>query len=57
MDRYTKGFVVASLAYFFLASVLGIWMGVTMLAGVFFLGGLLTTVVDLFTLRPAKVKA
>ncbi|MBE0569120.1 MAG: hypothetical protein IH576_00600, partial [Deltaproteobacteria bacterium] len=27
MDRYTKGFVVASLAYFFLASVLGIWMG------------------------------
>jgi len=27
MDRYTKGFVVASLAYFFLAAVLGIWMG------------------------------
>jgi Domain of unknown function (DUF1858) len=27
MDRYTKGFVVASLAYFFLASILGIWMG------------------------------
>lgn len=27
MDRYTKGFVVASLFYFFLASVLGIWMG------------------------------
>ena len=27
MDRYTKGFVVASLAYFFLASVLGIRMG------------------------------
>ena len=27
MDRYTKGFVVASLVYFFLASVLGIWMG------------------------------
>jgi hybrid cluster-associated redox disulfide protein len=27
MDRYTKGFVLASLAYFFLAAVLGIWMG------------------------------
>src|SRR5512134_1265184 len=27
MDRYTKGFVVASLAYFFVASILGIWMG------------------------------
>ena len=27
MDRYTKGFVVASLAYFFLAAVLGIWTG------------------------------
>jgi hypothetical protein len=29
MDRYTKGFVVASLVYFFLASVLGTWMGAT----------------------------
>jgi hybrid cluster-associated redox disulfide protein len=27
MDRYTKGFVVASLVYFFLAAILGIWMG------------------------------
>jgi hybrid cluster-associated redox disulfide protein len=27
MDRYTKGFVVASLIYLVLASVLGIWMG------------------------------
>ncbi|MFA6147598.1 MAG: DUF1858 domain-containing protein [bacterium] len=33
MDRYTKGFVVASLAYFFLAAVLGIWMGGTDAAG------------------------
>jgi len=33
MDRYTKGFVVSSLAYFFLASVLGIWMGGTDAAG------------------------
>lgn len=27
MDRYTKGFVLASLVYFFTAAVLGIWMG------------------------------
>lgn len=27
MDRHTKGFVVASLAYFVLASLLGLWMG------------------------------
>jgi Domain of unknown function (DUF1858) len=33
MDRYTKGFVVASLVYFFLAAVLGIWMGGTAGAG------------------------
>ncbi len=33
MDRYTKGFVVASLVYFFLAAVLGIWMGGTASAG------------------------
>jgi len=29
MDRYTKGFVLASLLYFFLAACLGIWMGMT----------------------------
>ncbi len=33
MDRYTKGFVVSSLVYFFLAAVLGIWMGGTDAAG------------------------
>jgi len=33
MDRYTKGFVVASLVYFFLAAVLGIWLGGTDAAG------------------------
>ena len=27
MDRYTKGFVIAALVYFFLAAVLGIWVG------------------------------
>ena len=29
MDKYTKGFVVASLVYFFLAAAFGIWMGAT----------------------------
>ena len=29
MDRYTKGFVIASLLYFFLAAALGIWMSTT----------------------------
>jgi len=33
MDRYTKGFVVASLLYFFLAALLGIWMGAADAAG------------------------
>jgi hybrid cluster-associated redox disulfide protein len=33
MDRYTKAFVVASLAYFLLASVLGVWMGAADAAG------------------------
>jgi len=29
MDKYTKGFVLASLVYFFLAAGFGIWMGMT----------------------------
>jgi hypothetical protein len=29
MDKYTKGFVLASLVYLILAAVLGIWMGTT----------------------------
>ncbi len=33
MDRYTKGFVVASLVYFLLAAVLGAWMGSAPAAG------------------------
>jgi hypothetical protein len=37
-------------------SYMRLWMGVTMTAGVFFLIGLLTTVTDLLTLRPAKQK-
>lgn len=27
MDKYTKGFVLASLVYFLLAAILGVWMG------------------------------
>ncbi|MDH3238959.1 MAG: DUF1858 domain-containing protein [Deltaproteobacteria bacterium] len=33
MDRYTKAFVVAALVYFFLAAVLGAWMGSATPAG------------------------
>ncbi|MGB7971017.1 MAG: DUF1858 domain-containing protein [Candidatus Deferrimicrobiaceae bacterium] len=33
MDRYTKGFVVAALVYFFLAAALGAWMGSATPAG------------------------
>ncbi|MGB3096681.1 MAG: DUF1858 domain-containing protein [Candidatus Deferrimicrobiaceae bacterium] len=33
MDRYTKAFVVAALVYFFLAAVLGAWMGSAAAAG------------------------
>ena len=38
-------------------SYMRIWMLVTIVAGVFFLAGLLTTVTDLLTLRPAKQEA
>jgi len=33
MDRHTKAFVVASLVYFLLASLLGVWMGAAATAG------------------------
>ncbi|GAB4374217.1 MAG: hypothetical protein Kow00128_24170 [Deltaproteobacteria bacterium] len=33
MDRYTKAFVIASLIYFFLAALLGVWMGTDAAAG------------------------
>ena len=48
---------VLGMGYMVAQGYMRLWMGVTMVAGVFFLGGLLTTVVDLFTLRPVKVKA
>jgi len=48
---------VLGMGYMVAQGYMRLWMGVTMVAGVFFLGGLLTTVVDLFTLRPAKSQA
>ena len=45
---------VLGLGYMTAQGYMRLWMGVTMAAGVFFLGGLLTTVADLLTLRPAK---
>jgi nitric oxide reductase subunit B len=48
---------VLGMGYMVAQGYMRLWMGVTMAAGVFFLAGLLTTVVDLFTLRPAKAQA
>jgi nitric oxide reductase subunit B len=48
---------VLGMGYMVAQGYMRLWMGVTMVAGVFFLAGLLTTVVDLFTLRPAKAQA
>ena len=45
---------VLGLGYMTAQSYMRLWMGVTMTAGVFFLIGLLTTVTDLLTLRPAR---
>jgi len=47
---------VLGMGYMVAQGYMRLWMGVTMVAGLFFLGGLLTTVVDLFTLRPAKAQ-
>jgi nitric oxide reductase subunit B len=47
---------VLGMGYMVAQGYMRLWMGVTMVAGVFFLGGLLTTVFDLFTLRPAKAR-
>jgi nitric oxide reductase subunit B len=48
---------VLGMGYMVAQGYMRLWMGVTMVAGVFFLAGLLTTVVDLFTLRPARAQA
>jgi hypothetical protein len=45
------------MGYMTAQSYMRLWMLITVVAGVFFLGGLLTTVTDLFTLRPAKQEA
>ena len=47
---------VLGMGYMVAQGYMRLWMGVTMAAGVFFLGGLLTTVVDLFTLRPGRCR-
>ncbi len=48
---------VLGLGYMTAQGYMRLWMGVTMTAGVFFLGGLLTTAWDLFTVRPAKTSS
>jgi len=48
---------VLGLGYMTAQSYMRLWMGVTLVSGVFFLAGLLTTVTHLFTMKPAEVKA
>ena len=48
---------VLGMGYMTAQSYMRLWMGVTLVAGIFFLGGLLTTAVDLFTLRPRRSEA
>src|SRR5512139_3735634 len=48
---------VLGLGYMTAQGYMRLWMGITFVAGIFFLGGLLTTVVDLFTVRPARAEA
>ncbi|MEW6719271.1 MAG: nitric-oxide reductase, partial [Thermodesulfobacteriota bacterium] len=47
---------VLDMGYMTAQGYMRLWMGVTMTAGVFFLAGLLTTVWDLLTVRPAKAQ-
>jgi hypothetical protein len=61
---FLVGTVSSSLLFLFLTfdthrqvaaqSYMRLWMGVTMVAGFFFLAGVATTVFDLLTLRPAR---
>jgi len=48
---------VLGLGYMTAQGYMRLWMGVTLVAGVFFLIGVLTTVVDLLAPRPARVRA
>jgi len=46
---------VLGMGYMTAQSYMRLWMGVTLVAGIFFLGGLLFTVKDLLSLRPARI--
>jgi nitric oxide reductase subunit B len=48
---------VLGMGYMVAQSYMRLWMGVTLFAGLFFLAGVATTVVDLLTLRPAPAQA
>ncbi len=48
---------VLGMGYMTAQSYMRLWMGITMAAGAAFLVGLLATVTDLLTLRPAKARA
>lgn len=47
---------VLGMGYMTAESYMRFWMGVTFVLGIFFLSGVLTTVVDLFTLRAAEAQ-
>jgi nitric oxide reductase subunit B len=44
------------MGYLTAQSYMRLWTGLTFVAGLFFLSGLLITMVDLFNLRPARAK-
>lgn len=46
---------VMGMGYMTAQGYMRLWMGITLVAGLFFLAGLLVTVKDLFCLRPARV--
>lgn len=46
---------VMGMGYMTAQDYMRLWMGITLAAGVFFLGGLLVTVKDLFCLKPAPI--
>jgi nitric oxide reductase subunit B len=48
---------VLGMGYMTAQSYMRFWMGVTLVLGLFFFIGVVTTVIDLFTLRPARERA
>ena len=46
---------VMGMGYMTAQGYMRLWMGITLVAGLFFLAGLLVTVKDLFCLKPAPV--